>query len=154
MFSCPINTKHLYNIYTTSAQRLRHWSNVVWILYKCLCLLGVMCTLIFPDCGIFASVFYSVRFHLLAFLLPPMLFFLLCAPLELLALFFHVSCFPAVSTLRVPAAAIISRPAIFHLEPFQSIVISDSLILIWALQRTTQNYRHVVWVREFGLLVR
>ena len=25
----PVNTKHLYNICTTSAQRLRRWSNIV-----------------------------------------------------------------------------------------------------------------------------
>ena len=25
----PANTKHLYNIYATSAQRLRRWSNIV-----------------------------------------------------------------------------------------------------------------------------
>ena len=25
----PTNTKHLYNIYTTSAQRLRRWTNIV-----------------------------------------------------------------------------------------------------------------------------
>ena len=29
------NTKHLYNICTTSAQRLRCWSKIVQILYKC-----------------------------------------------------------------------------------------------------------------------
>ena len=29
------NTKHLYNISTTSAQRLRRWSNLVQMLYKC-----------------------------------------------------------------------------------------------------------------------
>ena len=29
------NTKHLYNICTTSAQRLRLWSNIVQKLYKC-----------------------------------------------------------------------------------------------------------------------
>ena len=26
--SCPANTRHLYNIYTMSAQRLRRWSNI------------------------------------------------------------------------------------------------------------------------------
>ena len=26
--SCPANTRHLYGIYTTSAQRLRRWSNI------------------------------------------------------------------------------------------------------------------------------
>ena len=31
----PANTKHLYNISTTSAQRLRRWSNIVQMLYKC-----------------------------------------------------------------------------------------------------------------------
>ena len=32
--SIPANTKHLYNIYTTSAQRLRRWSNIVKMVYK------------------------------------------------------------------------------------------------------------------------
>ena len=31
----PANTKHLSNICTTSAQRLRRWSNIVQLLYKC-----------------------------------------------------------------------------------------------------------------------
>ena len=37
MFICviPANTKHLNNISTTSAQRLRRWSNVPQMLYKC-----------------------------------------------------------------------------------------------------------------------
>ena len=30
-----VNTKHLYNINTTLVQRLRRWSNIVKILYKC-----------------------------------------------------------------------------------------------------------------------
>ena len=30
----PANTKHLKNICTTSTQRLRHWSNIVQMLYK------------------------------------------------------------------------------------------------------------------------
>ena len=30
----PANTKHSYNICTTSAQRLRRWSNIVQMLYK------------------------------------------------------------------------------------------------------------------------
>ena len=35
------NTKHLYNIYTKSAQRLRRWPNIVQMIYKnVLCLLG------------------------------------------------------------------------------------------------------------------
>ena len=37
--SCPANTKHLYNIYTTSAKRLRRWSNIANT--NVLCLLGV-----------------------------------------------------------------------------------------------------------------
>ena len=32
---CPANTKHLHNICTTSAQRLRRWSHIVQMLYKC-----------------------------------------------------------------------------------------------------------------------
>ena len=36
----PANTKHLYNICTTSAQRLRRWSNIVQMLYKCFVLTG------------------------------------------------------------------------------------------------------------------
>ena len=36
----PANTKHLYNICTTWAQRLRRWSNIVQMLYNVLCLLG------------------------------------------------------------------------------------------------------------------
>ena len=39
--SCPANTNHLYNIYTTSAQRLRRWSNIVLSHTNVLCLLGV-----------------------------------------------------------------------------------------------------------------
>ena len=31
----PANTKHLYNISTTSVQRLRRWSNIVQMVYKC-----------------------------------------------------------------------------------------------------------------------
>ena len=30
----PANTKHLYNIYTMLAQRLRRWSSIVLLLYK------------------------------------------------------------------------------------------------------------------------
>ena len=30
----PVNTKHLYNICTTLAQRLRRWTNIVQMLYK------------------------------------------------------------------------------------------------------------------------
>ena len=38
----PANTNHLYTIYTTSAQRLRRWSNIVEMLYKCFVLAGVV----------------------------------------------------------------------------------------------------------------
>ena len=31
----PANTKHLYNICTTAAQRLRRWSTIVQMLCKC-----------------------------------------------------------------------------------------------------------------------
>ena len=31
----PADTKHVYNICTTSAQRLRRWADVVQMLYKC-----------------------------------------------------------------------------------------------------------------------
>ena len=40
----PANTKQLYNIYTTSAQRLRRlrrWSNMVEMLYKCFVFVGI-----------------------------------------------------------------------------------------------------------------
>ena len=36
----PANTKHLYNICTTSVQRLRRWTNIVQLLYKCLVFTG------------------------------------------------------------------------------------------------------------------
>ena len=37
LYECvrPVNTTHLYNIYTTSAQRLLRWSNIVQMLYNC-----------------------------------------------------------------------------------------------------------------------
>ena len=38
----PANTKHLYNICTTLAQRLRRWSNFVQMLYKCFVLAGLI----------------------------------------------------------------------------------------------------------------
>ena len=37
------NTKQLYNICTTAAQRLRRWSNVVQMLYKCFVFAGYLC---------------------------------------------------------------------------------------------------------------
>ena len=37
--SCPANTRHLYNIYTTPAQRLRRWSNIAYSHTNILCLL-------------------------------------------------------------------------------------------------------------------
>ena len=39
--SFPANTKHLYNIYTTSVQRLRRWSNIVQSHPNVLCSQGV-----------------------------------------------------------------------------------------------------------------
>ena len=39
--SCPANTIHLYNIYTSSAQHLRRWSNIQISHTNVLCLLGV-----------------------------------------------------------------------------------------------------------------
>ena len=33
----PENTKHFNNIYTTSAQRLRRWSTIVYMFYKYCC---------------------------------------------------------------------------------------------------------------------
>ena len=38
----PANTKYLYNICTTSAQRIRRWSSIVQMLYKCFVFPGVM----------------------------------------------------------------------------------------------------------------
>ena len=39
--ACPANTRHLYNIYTKSAQRLRRWSNIALSHTNDLCLLGM-----------------------------------------------------------------------------------------------------------------
>ena len=39
----PANTKHLYNIRTTSAQRLRRWSNIVPMLYNCFVFTRIEC---------------------------------------------------------------------------------------------------------------
>ena len=39
----PANTKHLYDICTTSAQRLRRWSNIVQMSYKCFVHTGSIC---------------------------------------------------------------------------------------------------------------
>ena len=38
----PANTKHLYNICTTSARRFRRWPNIVQMLYKCFCVCWVL----------------------------------------------------------------------------------------------------------------
>ena len=46
----PANTKHLYNIYTTSAQRLRRWSNFVWMLYKCFVFAGTYLSYLWCVC--------------------------------------------------------------------------------------------------------
>ena len=37
----PENINHLHNIYTTLAQRLRRWTNIVQMLYKCVVFTGV-----------------------------------------------------------------------------------------------------------------
>ena len=37
----PANTNQVYNIHTTSAQRLRRWSNIVYMLYKCFVFAGI-----------------------------------------------------------------------------------------------------------------
>ena len=37
----PADTKHLYNICTTLSQRLRRWSNIVQMLYKCFVFAGI-----------------------------------------------------------------------------------------------------------------
>ena len=39
-YTNPANTKHLYNICTTSSQRLRRWPNIVQMLYKCFVFAG------------------------------------------------------------------------------------------------------------------
>ena len=41
------DTKHLYNICTTSAQSLRRWSNIVQMVYKCFVLAGIPRIVIF-----------------------------------------------------------------------------------------------------------
>ena len=41
-------TKHLYNICTMLAQRLRRWSNVVQMLYKCFVFTGTLYSIFFP----------------------------------------------------------------------------------------------------------
>ena len=37
----PANTKHLHNICKTSAERIRRWSNIVQMLYKCFFITGL-----------------------------------------------------------------------------------------------------------------
>ena len=39
--SFPANTKHLYNICTAAAQRLRRWSTIIQMLYKCFVFAGL-----------------------------------------------------------------------------------------------------------------
>ena len=41
LLAIPSNIKHLYNIYKTSAQRLRHLSNIVEMIYKCFVFAGI-----------------------------------------------------------------------------------------------------------------
>ena len=38
----PANTKHFHTICTTSSQRLRRWSNIVQMLYKCFVFAGLL----------------------------------------------------------------------------------------------------------------
>ena len=43
VFQCdlhPVNTKHLYNIYTMLDRRRRRWADVVQMLYKCFVFAG------------------------------------------------------------------------------------------------------------------
>ena len=42
LITTTANTKHFYNIFTTSAQRLRRWSNFVKCYANVLCLLGTL----------------------------------------------------------------------------------------------------------------
>ena len=39
--SCPANTRHLYNIYTTTAQRLRRWSKIAYKVIQMFCVYWV-----------------------------------------------------------------------------------------------------------------
>ena len=53
IYVIPVNTKHLFNNYTTSAQRLRLWSNIASMLYKCYVHTGISptedrVTLVYP----------------------------------------------------------------------------------------------------------
>ena len=57
----PANTEHLYNICTTSAQRLRRWSNIVQMLHKCFVFAG-MTSYITIDCrnnGKFVLIYFA-----------------------------------------------------------------------------------------------
>ena len=62
----PANSKHLYNICTTAAKRLRRWSNTVQMVYKCFLFTGksiIDCTESFitiPLCVIFVN--YTIYF--------------------------------------------------------------------------------------------
>ena len=49
--SCPADTKHLYNICTMSAQRLRRWSNIIHMLYKCFAVLVLVLPLMAYLCN-------------------------------------------------------------------------------------------------------
>ena len=50
----PANAKHLYSICTTSAQRLRRWSNIVQMLCKCLRLLVYAELSLMTNCVLFS----------------------------------------------------------------------------------------------------
>ena len=48
--SYSVNTKHLYNIYTMSAQRRKRWADVVQMLYKCFVFAWYSCPSDYPPC--------------------------------------------------------------------------------------------------------
>ena len=43
-----VNTKHLYNICTMSVQRLRRWTDIVQMLYKCFVCTDLVTRLVYP----------------------------------------------------------------------------------------------------------
>ena len=51
----PVNTKHLFNIYTTTAQRLRRWSAIVWMLYKCFVFTVILLSDLSRGIGVFGQ---------------------------------------------------------------------------------------------------
>ena len=58
----PENTKHLYNVCTTSAQRLRRWSTIVQMLYKCFAFTGIILLCLDGLCnGVLGAVYITVN---------------------------------------------------------------------------------------------